>query len=590
MSAKIVNKSEVKNALKIPGVTGYLVALVAMKVAGMDKLNQIYTHISEHQGAAFADHLLEYLGITIDYNKENFDNIPSSGPLVVTCNHPFGGLDGMIAVSLLNRIRPDVKVLTGYLIAKIPNTQDIFIPVNTTYGFGRYMRDSFHGLRQAEEHLLKGGALVMFPAGEVSSSDNKDKVVKDREWKASLMKMVKHCKAAALPLYFHGANSKYFQFLDKISSKLSSLCLPGELNKKKGQVVKVRVGSIINVAEIDRRDNRNLAEYLRNRTYALEADTEERDESVYTVPLDPYVDKSLLLNELTACAKDKLFDVDHLSCYLLDYKDIPNLMHEVGIRREEAFRDVGEGTNTACDTDSYDTYYKHLVLWDNNSQDLVGAYRIALGRDVLEQRGLHGFYSGTLFRYREGFASVLQQSVELGRSFVTLSHQKDTLALLLLLKGLFYTMIKYPEYKYLLGPVSISSWYPALYRGLMINYLRQNYGEPSMASDISPKRPFVFEPGKVDTASLMEGKTDSLEVFDRYLYRLSCGHYRLPPLLKKYIKLGAKIIDYNVDPEFNNCVDGLIILNLENVPTDDLDSLSREFDDKRDIYRRFYGF
>lgn len=582
MKAKIVNKSEIKDALNIHGLPGELIAQLALNISGLRKLNKIYSHIAEYQGVAFSNHLLEYLGITIDFNTEAFENIPLSGAVVFTCNHPFGGLDSMVALSLLGKIRPDLKILTSVLIAKIPNTASFFIPVDTTYWFGKYLRNSFKGLRQAEEHLYRGGALVMFPAKEVSSYD--------KEWKSALMKMIKRCNSAVFPFYFHGSNSKYFQLLDKFSNKLGSLRLPGELNNKKGQEIKVRLGSIIKPVEIKEQDYRELAEYLRNRTYALEAGITEPYENVCSVPLAEPVAVELLNKELSLCQKDKLFDVEHLSCYLLDYKDIPNLMKEIGIRREEAFRAVGEGTNTACDTDSYDTYYKHLVLWDNKSNDLVGAYRIALGDEILEQKGRHGFYSDTLFRYSEGFEDTLRESVELGRSFVTLSHQKDTLALILLLKGLFYAMIKYPKYRYLLGPVSISSWYPPLYRTLMIKYLRHSYGNRQMAGFVSPKCPFVPEAGRVDIQALVEGKMDNLEVFDRAIYRMSGGLYKFPPLLKKYIKLGARLIDYNVDPDFNNCVDGLIILNLEDIPTDDLDSLSREFDNKAPIYRRFYNW
>lgn len=583
---KLINISEVKRALRVNGLTGAFMATIAMKVAGFDILNAIYSHIYKYQGADFADQLIKYLEVTIDSNDEMFDNIPVSGPVVFTSNHPFGGLDAMVALSVLHKVRPDIKILTNFLIAKIPNTKENFISVDTTYGFGRYVRSNFSGLRQAEEHLNNGGALLMFPAGEVASEKNGE--IQDSEWKSSLMKMIRRTNSSVVPIYFHGGNSKYYQFVDRISSKLSSLCLPGELNKKKGKVVKMRIGLPVVKTDISSRDDSSLAKFLRSRTYLLESEIQSLKKSVYTVPIATPVEPKLLVSELKANEKCKLFDVDHQSCYLLDFKDAPNIMREIAIRREEAFRAVGEGTDKELDTDEFDLYYKHLVLWDNNTNDLVGAYRLALGAEVLAKKGIHGFYSDTLFHYREGFADVLNESVELGRSFVSISHQKDTLALILLLKGLFYTAIKYPEYKHLLGPVSISSWYPKLYRSLMIDYLRGHYAIPEYSGLISPKRPFVAEYGRVDRDVLMEGKETNLEVFDRSLYRMS-GKYKLPPLVKKYIKLGARIIDYNVDPDFNYCVDGLIMLTLENIPTDDLDALSREFDDKGPIYKRFYN-
>ena len=590
MCAKVINKNELKKSLNIPGLPGKLVAAMGMKIAGLDKLNELYTRLADYQGIEFADKLLENLEITLDVNTSALELLPKEGGVVLTANHPFGGLDGMAALSILGKIRPDIKILTNFILSKIPNVADYFIPVNTTYGFGKFTAPTISGLRQAEEHLQKGGALLIFPAGEVSSWNTRGKVVADSDWITYICRQIRRSKCPVMPLYFHGNNSKYFQWLSRISNKLSDLRFTGEMFDKKGKEIKVRIGSLIQHAELDKfPEDRLVAKFLRSRSYVLEADTEEKDESVYTNRLGEFIPTEVLLKELEENKDAHMFDVGTLSCYLFDYNRIPNMMREIAVRREEAFRAVGEGTNTSADTDPYDVYYKHLVLWDNVTRDLVGAYRLGLGADILREKGIHGFYADTLFRYSDKFAPVLEKCVELGRSFVCVNHQKDTLALMLLLKGLFYTLMKYPEYKYLIGPVSISSWYPMLYRSIMIHYLRQNHRNPLYDGMTSPKTPFAPDFGRVDPDALLFGRTGNLEAFDRYLMRISGGQYRLPPLLKKYIKMGSKIIDYNVDPDFNYCVDGLIMLALEDIPTDDLDSLSREFDIREPIYRRFYG-
>ena len=590
MSAKVINKSEVKKSMKIPGIPGSLLAAMTMKIAGLDKLNELYDRLADYKGVEFSDKVLESLDITLNVNTSALENIPKEGGVVITSNHPFGGLDGLAALSILGKVRKDVKILTNFILSKVPNVSDHFIPINTTYAFGKFTAPTISGLRQAEEHLLKGGLLVIFPAGEVSSWNNQGKVVEDAEWMTYISRQVRRSKCPVIPMYFHGKNSKYFQWLGRISTKLSDLRFTGEIFDKKGKEIKVRIGSVIQHAELEKfQEDKIVAKFLRSRSYMLEADTIEKDESVYTTRLGDFVPTDVLLKELEENKDAHLFDVGTLSCYLFDYSRIPNIMREIAVRREEAFRAVGEGTNNSLDTDPYDVYYKHLVLWDNTTKDLVGAYRLGLGADILREKGIHGFYADTLFRYSDKFAPVLEKCVELGRSFVCVSHQKDTLALMLLLKGLFYTLMKYPEYKYLIGPVSISSWYPMLYRSVMIHYLKQFHRNPAYDGMTNPKTPFVPDFGRVDPDALLFGKTANLEMFDRYLLRMSGGQYRLPPLLKKYIKMGSKIIDYNVDPDFNYCVDGLIMLALEDIPTDDLDSLSREFGDREPIYRRFYG-
>ena len=590
MGAKVINKSEVKKSMKIPGIPGSLLAAMTMKIAGLDKLNELYDRLADYKGVAFADKVLEYLDISLNVNTPALENIPKEGGVVITSNHPFGGLDGLAALSILGKVRKDVKILTNFILSKVPNVSEYFIPINTTYAFGKFTAPTISGLRQAEEHLQKGGALVIFPAGEVSSWNTQGKVVEDAEWLTYICRQVRRSKCPVVPMYFHGKNSKYFQWLGRISTKLSDLRFTGELFDKKGKEIKVRVGSVIQHAELEKfTEDRMVSKFLRSRSYVLEADTEERDASVYTTELIPPVPVDLILKEMKDNPDAHLFDLGTLSCYLFSYSQIPNLMREVALKREEAFRAVGEGTNKAMDTDEYDKYYRHLILWDHGTKDLVGAYRIGLGKEILEQKGIHGFYADSLFRFSDDFAPILSRSAELGRSFVAVNHQKDTLALLLLLKGLLYTMVKYPEYRHLIGPVSISSWYPMLYRSLMIHYLRLHHSNPELAGMSNPKTPFVPDFGRVDADALLFGKMNNAEAFDRYLLKISGGKYRLPALLKKYIKMGARIIDYNVDPDFNYCVDGLIMINLEDIPTDDIDSLSKEFEDKDPIYRRFYG-
>jgi putative hemolysin len=228
MGTKVINNSEVKSALKIPGVAGTLVAAAAMKIAGFDKMNAIYSHIAEYQGASFADHLIEYLGVNVDVNSKALETIPKTGPLIVVSNHPFGGIDGMIAVSVLSKIRPDIKVLTNFILSQIPNMKEQFLPVNP-FTDKANLRSSFKGIKGAEQHLAGGGVLVLFPAGEVSSNDNEEGVIKDIEWQPSIIKMIKRANVPVLPVYFHGTNSAYFHFLGKISPKLRTLRLPGRV-------------------------------------------------------------------------------------------------------------------------------------------------------------------------------------------------------------------------------------------------------------------------------------------------------------------------------------------------------------------------
>ena len=594
MGEKVVRNAQVKKALKIRGPAGTVAAFLAMAITGLNRINRIFSHISGYRGIEFADHLIEYLNVKYRVGGSELAYIPKEGPFIIVSNHPYGAIDGIIILSMVGKVRPDIKILTNFLLSYIPNLEESFFLVNP-FTDRRGLGSSINGLRMAKEHLSRGGALALFPAGEVSSNNNKEHIVKDIEWKPSAIKLIKNAGVPVVPLFFNGQNSALFHFLGKIHPMLRTVRLPHELSNKKNKQITLSIGMPISSAELlDFASVRELGRYLWSRTYSLEANIDEvrgnsssQEGAREGQPVAKPLAKEFLRENIEKIADKRLFEVANYECYLADYKDIPYLMQELGIRRELAFRGAEEGTGKAIDIDRFDSLYSHLILWDKKNLAVVGAYRLGFAREILKKEGMQGLYTETLFRYKPDFLPVLENSMELGRSFVSLEYQKDPLALILLIKGLFYTVIKYRDVKYLLGPVSISSAYPLFYRSIMIYYLKKGYGDKRYANQIVPVTPFVPDYKRVNPKALLESKMDSLERFDRFLSRMSGGKYRLPTLLKKYLKINARLLAFNVDPSFNNCVDGLIMLNLSDVPKSEIDLLSKEFEDKDGLYKRF---
>lgn len=594
MGEKVVKNAQVKKALKIGGPAGTVIASLAMAVTGLNRINRIFSHISGYRGIEFADHLIEYLNVKYRVSEAELAYIPKEGPFIVVSNHPYGAIDGIIILSMVGKVRPDIKILTNFLLSYIPNLEESFFPVNP-FTERKELGSSVKGLKMAREHLNRGGGLALFPAGEVSSNNNKEHISKDIEWQPSVIKLIRNAGVPVVPLFFSGQNSALFHFLGKIHPILRTVRLPHELSNKKNKKITLSVGMPITGAELlDFASVRELGRYLWSRTYSLEANigndngsSSSQEGARREQPVEKPMAKEFLRENIEKIADKRLFEVADYECYLADYKDIPYLMQELGIRRELAFRGAGEGTGKAIDIDRFDPLYSHLILWDRKNLAVAGAYRLGFAGEILKREGVQGLYTGTLFRYRPDFFPVLENSIELGRSFVSLEYQKDPLALILLIKGLFYTVIKYGDVKYLLGPVSISSAYPLFYRSIMIYYLKKGYGDKRHANQIVPVTPFVPDYKRVNPKALLESKMDSLERFDRFLSRMSGGKYRLPTLLKKYLKINARLLAFNVDPDFNNCVDGLIMLNLSDVPKSEVDLLSKEFEDKNALYKRF---
>jgi len=590
MNSKLISKADIKRATKVHGLPGNVLASFLLCVLGLNRINKKYARFSEFHGRDFTSALLDEFNVKYDIIEKELEYIPQEGPFIIVSNHPYGAIDGVILINIFSAARPDIKFLTNFILSLIPNLKDFFSLVNP-FSDRPELSPSFGGIRMASETLKSGGCLGLFPAGEVATTYGTS-VIQDKEWQQSIIKLIRNSGVPVLPVYVHGTNSNFFHWLGKIHPMLRTARLPGELINKSGKTVPVRIGKLISLNEIaEYKDLQSLGKFLRSRTYALEANVKSeifRPEEIYSNPIALPKNRRSLVKEINLLSKDKhLFTTGHFSCYLSDSKSIPILMHELGRKREEAFRAVGEGTKKPLDTDEYDDYYKHLILWDKHKSRVVGAYRLGYGKDILAKKGIKGFYSKTLFDYEPEFVDYLKHSIELGRSFVSVEYQKEALPLMLLIKGLLYSVLNDSNVKYLIGPVSISSWYPKFYRSLIIQYLREYHSIEGMEKQLRPKNPFFPDFLRSNPEDLMKGRSESIEKFDRYLMKLSDNEFRLPTLLKKYLKINAKIINYNVDPDFNYCVDGLVFMDIMKVPKQEIINLARDEKNLSAILKRF---
>lgn len=580
MNGKLINKADIKKALNTHGLLGNTIASIAMPLLGITKMNKLHGKAAHLHGREFTTAMLKELNIKYEIPLKELDYIPQEGPFIVISNHPFGAIDGIILIDVFSAARPDIKFLTNFILSHIDNLKEFFFPVNP-FTDKPDLSQSFSGLRQAAENIKNGAPLCLFPAGEVATTYGSS-IIQDKEWQSTIIKLIRNSGVQVLPVYVHGTNSRFFHWLGKIHPILRTVRLPGEIFKKRNHTIQVRIGKPITVNELaEYKDLKNLGGFLKSRTYALEGNVQSKvihPEEVYSTPIALPKNRRALIKEINSLSKEKhLFTSGNYSCYLTDSKAIPLAMHELGRKREEAFRAVGEGTKTPLDIDVYDDYYKHLILWDKHKGKIVGAYRLGYGAEILKTKGVKGFYTKTLFDYDPGFVDYLSKSIEVGRSFVTLEYQKEALPLMLLIKGLLYSVLTVPNVQYLIGPVSISSWYPKFYRSLIIEYLKTFHSDDSIGKLMRPKNPFFPDFHRCNPDMLLSGsKVESIEKFDRYVMKLSDGEFRLPTLLKKYLKINAKILNFNVDPDFNYCADGLVFVDVSKVPEQEIRMLARD--------------
>jgi hypothetical protein len=263
--------------------------------------------------------------------------------------------------------------------------------------------------------------------------------------------------------------------------------------------------------------------------------------------------------------------------YLAKAKAIPNILQEIGRQREETFRAIGEGTNKAIDLDVFDRYYHHLFLWDNEAQRIVGAYRMGLGSEIYAQKGMDGFYLQDLFRFEPELHELMSQSIEMGRAYIVSDYQQKPMPLFLLWKGIVHTTLRFPEHKYLIGGVSISNQFSNFSKSLMIEFMKSHYWDPYIAQYIRPKKAFKVKLKDADKDFVFDETQSDLNKFDKLIEEVEPGNLRLPVLIKKYIKQNAKVIAFNVDPLFNNAVDGLMYIKISDLPESTVKPVMEEF-------------
>ena len=593
----LIDSNDILKASKLDrfggNLGGSLVAKLVMYIMRLNKINKLYSDVYSDNPEAFLDRLIEALGVTIEVNEEDLQKIPKEGAFITISNHPFGGLDGIILIKLLSKIRPDYKVMANFLLKKIVPIKDYFLGVNPFEG----LKDisSAGGLKEALRHLSEGGALGLFPAGEVSAYQADSNSIEDKAWSRSVLKLIRKADVPVIPIYFKGSNSLLFHLLGLIHPMLRTVKLPSELLNKKNRIVKLRIGNPISVeTQNSFADIIQYGKFLRAKTYLLGSSLEVKKFFLKSQKAEPKaepviseVDVAVLKKEVQNIAEDYLlFNMKNYSVYCAPSIKIPNILNEIGRLREVTFRAVGEGTNRSIDLDEYDLYYYHLFIWDNDTDKIVGAYRVGKGKEVIDRYGLKGFYIHSLFKIRKAMLPILYESIELGRSFIIEDYQRKPLPLFLLWKGILYFLIKNPEYRYLIGPVTISGKYTDVSKELIMKFIIQNHYNNELARYVSSRCKYRVETKDPDVDVVLEASQNNLALLDKMIGDIEPSSDKLPILLKKYISLNAKIIGFNIDPKFNMCLDGLLILDLFDVPMNTIESLSKEINDET-ILNRF---
>jgi putative hemolysin len=582
-----------KEISKVLGVSKYrffgtFIGWLLMKLLSISTINKIYNNHKHKKDIDFLNGILGEFKIEFEIPEEDLKRIPKDGPFITISNHPLGGIDGILLLKLLLQERPDYKIIANFLLHRIEPLKPFVMPVNP-FETHKEAKSSIAGIKSALQHIRNGNPLGIFPAGEVSTYRD-GKLMVDKPWEEGAVKLIKKAQVPVIPIYFHAKNSRMFYVLSKISDTFRTAKLPSELLSQKRRVIKVRIGKPISVKDQDTyKDIPSFSEFIRKKTYMLANPFEKKAPKILSpqnlkIPKTPKEIISQKNVKYFIKEVDKLRDTDNrllesknYEVFFASAKEIPNLLQEIGRLREVTFRDVGEGTNKPIDLDKFDNYYHHLILWDREAKKLVGAYRMGLGRKIYKNHGIAGFYIHTLFRFEPELYSMMENTIEMGRAFIVKEYQQKPMPLFLLWKGIVHVTLRYPEYKYLMGGVSISNQFSEFSKSLMIDFMKSHYYDPYIAQYIFPKKEYKVKLKDDDKDFVFDATKADMQKFDKIIDEIEPGALRIPVLIKKYVKQNARLVAFNVDPKFNNAVDGLMYIRVADLPESTVKPVMEEF-------------
>ncbi len=582
---KIITTKEFAKATKIDklGVPG--LAALLMEMMKLNDINKVFSQNEHFNGLEFVDKILETIGVSIDFDEDDLKSIPKTGGFIAIANHPYGGIEGLALVKLLCTVRPEAKVMVNFILKKIPNLSEFFVAVNPFENVQH--TSSISGLKATFDLLQSGTPIGIFPAGEVSTFSLDKQEITDRLWHPVVGKLIARAKLPVVPIYFHGNNGVLFNILSFIHPTLRTAKLPSEFLNKQGLKIKVRIGKPIHIEDISYRNNTNkLLDFLRARTYALGTGLDEEKKLFNPINLfkikkkpEPVIEeteRSLIVAEIEDLESFRVWQEKNYEVYITPTSIIPNILREIGRLREITFREVGEGTNKKIDLDNYDIYYHHLFIWDKDQQNIVGAYRIGKGDEILNTMGRRGFYLSELFKIKEPFYPLLRKGIELGRSWIRKEYQLKPLPLFLLWKGILKYLLDNPQYRYMFGPVSISNNFSKFSKSLIVDYITKNHFDYELAAYVKPKNKFKADLSAIDKNLLIES-SESLKDLDSLISDIENSHIKIPVLLRQYMNLNAKIICFNIDPKFSDCLDGFLVVDMQNIPSEMLEKIGKNF-------------
>lgn len=509
------------------------------------------------------DNILSLLNLKFD--PEELKRINSKEPLILVCNRPLGYMEEFIIYKLFNEVRKDLVFFNNTQITQITQINELSAP--------SFIEDNPY---EIDKVFQENKVLCTFPVGTISRYKSKRKGFVDSEWNKKTIKKLNALACNILPIYIYIENNDIYKLLHLIDNELLNFNTILDLIQKSDVTFSIRIGKEIKYKSWNFKNYNQFGRFIRAKLYSLSSKLAvdifyQNNHKVADIINE--VDNHIIQQELASINDTNCIGQQgSFKIYICKAKKIPNTITEIGRLREITFRNIGEGSNNAVDLDEYDINYLHLFVYDTAVNRIVGAYRLGDGNYLMKTSGRKGFYINSLFKIKKELSFLLDDSLELGRSFIVKDYQNQRLPLYLLWKGIAYFINTHPRIKYIIGPVSISNSYSKLSKTLIVEYVIKYHWDKFLAQFVSPRNPFLTNHQELDYEILIESTNNSIKSLEEIIEDIDPNHTKIPVLLKKYFAQNARIICFNNDPKFNDSLDGFMLLDIRDMQKETLET------------------
>ncbi|MDO4220903.1 MAG: lysophospholipid acyltransferase family protein [Akkermansia sp.] len=540
---------------------------------GFSNFNYAHDHIEEDwengSGEDFFTLACKYLNL--DFDLEGLENIPAEGPCVVASNHPHGLSDGIMFGAAVMRRRKDVRIVVNDFLYCVRGMRPQSITVNV-YGGNEATRANIAGMKEMLAWLRAGHCLLVFPSGSVASLSLRHREIQEDPWQTNIASIIIKTGATVVPMHISGHTGWFFQLVTVLAKAHRSTFLPREIKRDGRMRHSIRLGKPVEPKIISLfKDPQALSDYLQLCSSLLRYQGKGAAEPARAANDAPCVVDSpeppeLLQEEIDALPENCFcYNSENygLQVYAAEAEQIPRLLHEIGLQRENTFRAVGEGTGTACDLDQYDPHYIHLVMWDARNRQLAGAYRIGRTDFIIRNKGIAGLYNAQFFRFGKPVLDVISHGLEMGRAFITPPYQRMAASLDTLWMGIGRYLLKHPEYRYLYGTVSISGEYTEYSRRLILGWLRVHCMEPRLARHVRANFPPESLGMRAEEMRLLQTGLTDVRLLSILVSEAEPDGKGIPVLLRQYLRINGRMLSFGIDESFGGTLDCMVLQNLQ---------------------------